>query len=449
MTYLFNAEQISPTKDSFTAPSLPQLYTYSIKVPPTALPPGEFSAQVCQNPELVWLHNKGGIIGFDPLLEIHSSGADRFKNQAQAFSALKSSANIIDSAKLRGSGLLAFASFSYSAQSPRPSKLIIPAEVLAKQGSSWFYTFTGTNQLSPDGVLAKLQKRLAKLSPSYPPKDFSYTISPAHSPLAYRDLVSRAINEIHAGGAQKIVLSERFTVDIEHEETQALLPSLLQSLTAKYEQAWTFKVADILGASPEMLIQTTKNQAFSRVLAGSRPVADGAGLSEMEREAFKSDLKEIAEHEFAVNSVLDPLKKFSHHIEASNEPFVLKLPGLEHLASDIKAELKPEADIFTLLEALHPSAAVSGTPKKAADEIIAKLEVADRAGYAAPVGWVNSVGDGEFAIALRMAHLKRDSLIVHAGGGLVKDSDPIKEHAEVLAKTRPLIRALEEIRTKE
>lgn len=122
---------------------------------------------------------------------------------------------------------------------------------------------------------------------------------------------------------------------------------------------------------------------------------------------------------------------------------MLRLPGLEHLASDVSASLLRGVTSLDVAARLHPSAAVSGTPREAADEIIARLEPRDRGGYASPVGWMNARGDGQWAIALRMAHLVDDRTVaLQAGGGLVAASDPVSEHAEVLAKNRPMLRAL-------
>ena len=130
-------------------------------------------------------------------------------------------------------------------------------------------------------------------------------------------------------------------------------------------------------------------------------------------------------------------------MQRSPEPFVLRLPGLEHLASDVSAHLAEGVTSLDVAARLHPSAAVSGTPRDAADEIIARLEARDRGGYASPVGWMDARGDGQWAIALRGGHLLEDGGVrLQAGGGLVAASDPVSEHAEVLAKCRPMLRAL-------
>src|SRR5690606_13107030 len=113
--------------------------------------------------------------------------------------------------------------------------------------------------------------------------------------------------------------------------------------------------------------------------------------------------KDIDEHGYAVRSVLSALKPFTPAIAASELPFALKLPNLWHLASDIEGTIAAEHTSLDLVAALHPTAAVAGTPRDAALRVISDLEPFDRGRYAGPVGWVGGNGDGEWAIALRGA----------------------------------------------
>src|SRR5699024_3418791 len=255
-------------------------------------------------------------------------------------------------------------------------------------------------------------------------------ITAGHTPDEYQALVQEAIAGIRAGRAEKVVLSERTTV-----RTPAPLPPavMLARLARAYPSTWVYHLEDVVGASPEMLAQTEDGRVYSRVLAGSRPVADDGELDEVDRRAFRTDAKERSEHAFAVDSVIERLEGVAEELEVSPEPFVLRLPGLEHLASDVSARLREGTTSLDVASRLHPSAAVSGTPREDADEIIADLEPHDRGGYASPVGWMDGSGDGQWAIALRMAHVVDErTVVLQAGGGLVAASDPVSEHAEAL-----------------
>src|SRR5699024_10042257 len=239
-----------------------------------------------------------------------------------------------------------------------------------------------------------------------PPPSLSSTPSPPprSTPFPYTPLFrsQQAVSAIASGRAAKVVLSERTTV----RSTERLDPAvLLDRLARAYPSTWVYHLDDVIVASPDMLAQTDGDQVISRVLADSPSTSHDA---------------ELTEHAFAVDSVLERLECLAEDICVSPEPFVLRLPGLEHLASDVSAQLLPGATSLDVAARLHPSAAVSGTPRQEADEIIARLEPHDRSGYAAPVGWMKAHGDGQWEIALSMAQLVSDHEDqLQTGGGMV------------------------------
>jgi menaquinone-specific isochorismate synthase len=116
-----------------------------------------------------------------------------------------------------------------------------------------------------------------------------------------------------------------------------------------------------------------------------------------------------------------------------------------HLATDVTgalAEKLSHVDAFTILEQLHPSAAVCGTPREQAAELIAEIEGMSRGRYAGPVGWIDAAGDGELGIALRCGQINGRAIRIFAGCGIVAGSDPAKELAESEAKLVPMRSAL-------
>jgi menaquinone-specific isochorismate synthase len=125
-------------------------------------------------------------------------------------------------------------------------------------------------------------------------------------------------------------------------------------------------------------------------------------------------------------------------------PFVLHLPNVMHLATDVAGVVHDAATVSSLqlASALHPSAAVGGTPTDRARHLIAEVEGMDRGRYAGPVGWIDASGDGEWGIALRSAELRGDTVRLFAGCGIVADSDPEAELAEAQAKFLPVRDAL-------
>ncbi len=427
------------TSGARPAEALPRFSVRSVRLDT----PVTIAEHIPENPSAVWLHESGGLLGIGEVARLEATGPSRFDDLACAFRDLSERADIDDLAKLRGSGLMAFASFSYSPASSRPSRLVIPRYLLGSVEGCAFLTCVsdevegtvGHGPTEPEDILALF-------TPGRVPTVAARAMQPAHSGEAYRGLVKEAVQEIDDGVAEKIVLSERFEIDLGPLKASALVPALAVQLNRRYPSAWTFALDDVVGASPEMLVRTEGARVFSRVLAGSRPVSGDDELSAEERQAFLNDPKERSEHDFAARSVREPLERLGVRLPPSEGPFVLHVPGIEHLATDISGTAPDGLGILEIAGALHPSAAVSGTPRAAANEVIARLERVDRAGYASPVGWIGADGDGELAIALRMAHARGTTLTVQAGGGLVSDSDPLTEHAEALAKTRPVVKAL-------
>ena len=115
--------------------------------------------------------------------------------------------------------------------------------------------------------------------------------------------------------------------------------------------------------------------------------------------------KDLEEHEYAVRSVAEALEPHCSSMNVPEAPFVLHLPNVMHLATDVAGVVHDATTVSSLelAAALHPSAAVGGTPTPVATALIAELEGMDRGRYAGPVGWMDADGDGEWGIALRSA----------------------------------------------
>ncbi len=197
---------------------------------------------------------------------------------------------------------------------------------------------------------------------------------------------------------------------------------LLARLAARYPGCWTFDVEGLVGASPELLIRRQGRRIASRVLAGT-------AWREHRGDAVADDLlhspKDVAEHAYAVRSVGDVLSPVCVDLHVPARPRPLELAHLTHLSTDITGRLGGFAPTALELAArLHPTAAVGGTPTELARQVIRELEPASRGRYAAPVGWIDGRGDGEFAIALRCAQVNGRSVRLMAGCGIVADSDP-------------------------
>lgn len=334
-----------------------------------------------------------------------------------------------------GSGPIAFASFVFDpAHTAQESVVVVPRMVLGfRRGRSWLTV------LHPEG--APLPKLPAQLPPPPPPTS-TEVVGKSLSRTDWEAAVAQAVRRIESDGLEKVVLARA-------EDVQAAEPLsprwLLAELARSYPSCWTFHVAGLLGASPEMLLRREGGLALSRVLAGTIRRGGTEELDLKLAHALARDGKNLVEHELAVASVADALAPFCSGMNVPDAPYVLELPNVLHLASDITGVAAPGVSALKLAGELHPTAAVCGTPTALARDTLAELENLDRGRYSGPVGWLDTRGDGEFAIALRSGWLHPDdprSMTIYAGCGIVAGSDPAEEYAETQAKLLPMHEAL-------
>ena len=318
-----------------------------------------------------------------------------------------------------------FASFAF--RSPARSVAFVPALTLIDEaGARWAIT-AGIGQ-APD-PLAAVDAALAEARPA-PRVPESLTFGQGSmSRTQWRDSVRSMAARLREGAADKAVMARDMTIRCSRGFDERFL---LERLTDLYPSTWRFCVDSLVGASPEMLIAAACGTASSRVLAGTCKPGEGQALA--------SSAKDLREHELASESVSSILERLCLDVRAQG-PFLLSLPNVVHLATDIHARLGA-AHLLDLVAALHPTAAVCGTPRDAAMRLIEELEDTERGRYSGPVGWVDTAGDGEFAIALRCGLASGTRLRLFAGAGIMPDSDPNVELTETEAKMRPLLDAL-------
>jgi menaquinone-specific isochorismate synthase len=180
---------------------------------------------------------------------------------------------------------------------------------------------------------------------------------------------------------------------------------LLRHLAAEYPDCWSFAVDGLIGATPELLVRSERGLVQSRVLAGTIQRTGDAALDAALSRNLAGSAKDLAEHDFAVQSLAQALIPHCASMSVPPKPFILQLANVLHLASDISAVLADlpggvAPSVLELVAALHPTAAVGGTPTAAATRLIAELEGLDRGRYAGPVGWIDSDLEGEWGIAL-------------------------------------------------
>src|SRR5438445_751446 len=255
--------------------------------------------------------------------------------------------------------------------------------------------------------------------------------------------IGRAFDIVAAPGGVSLEDAGGRQIDLEKDANRIVAAARLWRRVASSEDA--IAVADgtaVAGASPELLIRRSGNHAFSQPMAGS--VARGATDSEDDRLGRQLSLsaKDRSEHRLVSKFVMDALRPLSSVVSA-REPEVARFTNIQHLATSVEAKLSaPAADALTLAAALHPTPAVGGWPRVAADLLIDELESMERGWYAGGVGWIDGRGDGEFAVALRCGLLWEDGARLYAGVGVMPDSDPARELEETELKFKALLTAL-------
>jgi menaquinone-specific isochorismate synthase len=172
----------------------------------------------------------------------------------------------------------------------------------------------------------------------------------------------------------------------------------------------------------------------SRVLAGTIGRGTDAVDDAQHAAALLHSGKDRLEHELAVRSVAEALAPFCSDLVVPRAPEIVRLANVQHLQTDVTGRLANGESALQLAAALHPTAAVCGTPTGAARQAISVLEGFDRGRYAGPVGWVDARGDGAFGIALRCARVSGREVRMYAGAGIVRGSVPAAELAETQDK---------------
>ena len=204
-----------------------------------------------------------------------------------------------------------------------------------------------------------------------------------------------------------------------------------------------YKRQGLLGATPEVLATRHAGLVGSRVLAGSMPRGADEEEDAALRERLASDPRLAEEHRWAARSVLDALAPVVDLADDDPAPTVLTLPNVHHLATSVRGRLRDgRGTVLDVVAALHPTAAVGGTPTPDAVRVIAEVEPVDRGRYAGPVGWLDQDGDGEIALALRCGQQVPGGVRLQAGGGMVPGAVPEEEVTEIRAKFLPMRRAL-------
>jgi len=330
----------------------------------------------------IWVDDEGVLVGHGPHITLDPGvGADRFD---RALSALR------DSGRPTG-----FASFTFD-ESESGSVMVIPHSTTIEIGM----TVPGP----PTGV-ARVDDGIAQ----------------------WRDGFRMAMNAIDTENLAKVVLARQVVVSLPDDLDPA---QIVARLTADNPDCYLFCVEGLVGASPELLVSLKEGRVRTLALAGT-----ATDPEELE------SVKISEEHRHVAHSVSSVLSQYLADIDVT-EQVIVRHGAMSHVGTRVEGPSIAGTTVTEILGGLHPTAAVAGTPTKAAMDLIREMEPRSRGRYAGPVGWMNANGEGVFAIALRCGQIEGNRMTLFAGGGLVEGSEEGSELAETELKLAPMLTAL-------
>ncbi len=375
-----------------------------------------------------FLYEKQGLIGWGEAQRLEATGSNRVLELETLWKDLVANSEVTDEVNLPGSGLISFGSIAFSEHSTTSSVLVIPQFAIGKHEDKMWLT---TINIDEAKALEQIQPGTGFTAASFEPGQIT--------PEQYILNVEKALEQINDNNIEKVVLARDLKASVSKDFN---INPVLKKLEKKFETCYIYEVAGLFGASPELLVKVSHSEFTARVLAGTAGRGTDPGVDQAIGSALFDSPKNRSEHKFAIDSLVASLKQFSDEIDVDSKPFSISLPNLWHLASDVRAVLNEDASSLKVVNALHPSAAVAGTPRDKALEVIEAIENVDRGRYAGPVGWLGADGDGVWAIALRGAQLENNVLTAFAGCGIVAGSDAYAELDEAILKFKPIVDAL-------
>ncbi len=259
---------------------------------------------------------------------------------------------------------------------------------------------------------------------------------------AWKRNIHEILSEIHSKTCQKVVLARKTSFNFKDVLNPWLIMQQLKKVTPNsYHFGFQFEPKHaFIGASPERLFVRCKNGIETEALAGTRP----RGKSESDDNRLKGELKSSGkdqhEHTIVVDMIKENLESLCLKVSVDHQD-ILSIGNGHHLRTRMKGLLKEEVKDEAIVQALHPTPAVGGTPKEDALEIIRDLEGFSRGWYAGPIGYVG-LDQTEFVVAIRSALVLEHQMIVYAGAGIVEGSTPKGEWEEIEHKIGNFLRVI-------
>jgi len=331
-----------------------------------------------------------------------------------------------------------------------PAYFFVPSYQLTIEGGQ---TYISINLINTSGdateEFEQLREERDRLIHIAQVNEFEPSVKPTVDSLVeiakpqYVEAVENVTTQIKNGDADKVVIARSVKMKFKEEVSSV---AALHHISNEQQESYHFGLQKdgqlFFGATPERLIEISNGRAYSACVAGSIERGKSAAEDRELGTELLTDVKNLAEHDYVVKMISEVFNHYCTDVTMPSEPKLMKIRDIQHLFTPIEGNIEQQTDIFSLVAALHPTPALGGVPTNKSMAIIREQEQMDRGYYAAPIGWTDTEGNGEFAVAIRSALLDGDQAYLYAGGGIVADSQAEKEYEETWVKFRPVLRAL-------
>ena len=409
---------------------------------------------VFENPD----RDRAALAALGCVRALDARGPDRFARVASEWRALAARAVADAPDGPPGAGLVAVGGFAFAPDggaAPQwrgfpPASLHVPEVALARRGDDVRLTLAAlaTPDDTPEDLLARLERRAAELRgaplPLLDPDPADRArVASVMPPEHYEAAVARAVERIRAGELEKIVLAREVAVHAGATHDAAAVHGVLREA---FPTCFVFAAgrgdATFLAASPELLLRREGLRLSTMALAGSTRRSADPAVDDHLGERLRMSAKDRSEHDIVIRRIARTLRPHAVWVAAAEEPVVVKVANIQHLATPVRAQLASPRGAVELAGLMHPTPAVGAEPLDRGAPLIPALEGLDRGWYAGPVGWTDANEDGELCVALRCALLRAREARCYAGVGVVADSDPAAELAETEIKLQALLPVL-------
>lgn len=318
-------------------------------------------------------------------------------------------------------------------------RFMLPEIVLIENDRGRFLQVNSLGPVYP-GRVARFE-RLIAAAPARAAVPIPYTLEP-DSREAWQQAMDAALEAIDGGRVSKVVLSRRKRVVADHPfSSKDLLVNLIDGDARGTVLLYRYADVFFCGCTPELLVRKRGDEVASMCLAGTCPV----GATEAETEALAAQLmadeKNRAEHDYVVQLIRNVLDRVCFDVDVPATPRIMRLAHVQHLYTPARARALQGVTLADLMEDLHPTPAVAGTPVGEAKMLLRVIEPYNRGFYAGACGFVDGDGDGEFSVALRTGVFDGEVGWVYGGCGIVGESDAQAEYDEIDLKLRTILSA--------